>query len=155
MKLAMDETSRRRTLQDEYNQERGIIPTTIQKAIPERITPLNEDGTREKMSQQEQKAMLAKRALRTGRGSGHGKGLWTAAESPQLAMANLDLLDAGERINEIKSAAGDHFDKIENLPKMISKMEGEMKEAAKAMQFERAAELRDRVKRLKILSLGL
>ena len=31
----------------------------------------------------------------------------------------------------------------------------EMREAARAMQFERAAELRDRIKRLKVLSLGL
>jgi excinuclease UvrABC nuclease subunit len=34
-------------------------------------------------------------------------------------------------------------------------MENEMKDAARAMQFERAAGLRDRIKRLKALSLKL
>ena len=34
-------------------------------------------------------------------------------------------------------------------------METDMKEAARALQFERAAELRDRVRRLKMLGLAL
>jgi excinuclease UvrABC nuclease subunit len=34
-------------------------------------------------------------------------------------------------------------------------MSEEMREAARALQFERAADLRDRIKRLKVLSLAL
>lgn len=33
MRLAMDETSRRRTIQQKYNEEHGIVPKTIIKEI--------------------------------------------------------------------------------------------------------------------------
>ena len=38
MKAAIDETDRRRQLQTEYNEKHGIIPTTITKAVRERIS---------------------------------------------------------------------------------------------------------------------
>jgi excinuclease ABC subunit B len=100
------------------------------------------------------KAAQAKRVLRTGAGSGHGKSVWTAAESAD-AVANLDLLDAATRVDEIKEVAGNYFTTIEEIPKALKKIEAEMKEAARAMQFERAAELRDQIKRLRVLCLGL
>ena len=59
------------------------------------------ENTDEITNYKEKKAVLAKRALRTGAGSGHGKSLWAAAE-----VANLDLLDAAGRIEEIKQTAG-------------------------------------------------
>ena len=37
MKIAMDETSRRREIQMAFNEEHGIIPTTIRKNIGEMI----------------------------------------------------------------------------------------------------------------------
>lgn len=37
MKSAIDETTRRRQIQDEYNKKHGIIPTTIKKEIREAI----------------------------------------------------------------------------------------------------------------------
>jgi hypothetical protein len=101
------------------------------------------------------KAQLAKRALRTGAGSGHGRSLWSAADSGAAAIANLDLLDADSRLEQIRVLAGDYFTKMDELPKVIGKMEADMRESAKAMQFERAAELRDRIRQLKTLSLGL
>jgi excinuclease ABC subunit B len=149
MRTALDETSRRRTLQEEYNREHGIEPKTIQKAIAAPITSEEYDLS-EVTSVKERKSIMAKRALRTGAGSGHGKSVWAAAE-----VASLDLLDAAGRIEEIKEAAGEFFTAMEGLRKTMETMEGAMREAAKAMQFEKAAELRDRIKRLKILSLGL
>jgi len=65
------------------------------------------------------------------------------------------MLDAAGRIEDIQSTAGEFFTKLEQLPKIITAMEDEMRQTAKAMQFEKAAALRDRIKRLKVLSLGL
>lgn len=38
MKIAIDETKRRRSIQEKYNEEHGITPTTIKKAVRELIT---------------------------------------------------------------------------------------------------------------------
>ncbi len=153
MKKAMDETDRRRTIQFNYNQENGIIPKTIQKAIPAPLV-LSEADEGGKGNRIGNKAQLAKQVLRTGAGSGHGRSIYSAAEPDHLAMSNLDLLDSISRIEEIRETAREYFTSIEELPKMITKMSDDMRDAAKDMQFERAAELRDRIKRLKILSLG-
>jgi excinuclease ABC subunit B len=39
MKVAMDETSRRRKLQHEYNQKHGITPATVVRAIMDQLSP--------------------------------------------------------------------------------------------------------------------
>ncbi|MFS0766445.1 excinuclease ABC subunit UvrB [Peribacillus phoenicis] len=99
MELAINETRRRREIQEKYNKKHGIMPQTIQKDIRDsiRATHVAEEG-------EEYKEDLA----------------------PSLAK-----LPKKERL------------------KVMASMEKEMKEAAKALDFERAAELRDLLLELK------
>ncbi|MBW8017528.1 MAG: excinuclease ABC subunit UvrB [Planctomycetes bacterium] len=94
MKKAIDETNRRRTIQTRYNEENGITPETIKKAI----------------------------------GTGLG-----------------EMLKARKTAQEALHFSDDEFDKAE----MTVQIEKEMLEAAKALDFERAAMLRDQLKELK------
>ncbi|WP_340372430.1 excinuclease ABC subunit UvrB [Peribacillus sp. FSL E2-0218] len=99
MELAINETKRRREIQEQYNEVHGILPQTIQKDIRDsiRATHVAEEG-------EEYKEDLA----------------------PSFAK-----LPKKERL------------------KVMESMEKEMKEAAKALDFERAAELRDLLLELK------
>lgn len=93
MKSAIDETKRRREIQDAYNKEHGIIPKTVKKDIR------------------------------------------AAIEATQAAEE--------EVVYGIKET-----DDIDELKANVAKLTEEMMEAAKNLQFERAAELRDKLKEL-------
>ena len=67
MRAAMDETERRRTIQDAYNREHGIVPKTIIKGVREvlEISKTAEEDTirgrrKRKLSEQERAAEIAK-----------------------------------------------------------------------------------------------
>ncbi|WP_429678008.1 excinuclease ABC subunit B [Bacillus pacificus] len=96
MGIAIEETQRRRSIQEAYNEEHGITPKTIQKGVRDVI-----------------------RAT-------------TAAEEPETYEAT-----PAKKMTK------------KEREKTIAKMEAEMKEAAKALDFERAAELRDLLLELK------
>jgi len=91
MQKAIDETKRRRAIQDEYNQAHGIIPQTIQKEIRDAI---------------------------------HGK-------------------ETQDNLSEVVKKGKKAPKKAKK--QLISDLEKEMKEAAKALDFERAMELRDMI----------
>lgn len=93
MRSAIDETKRRREIQDAYNKEHGIIPKTVKKDIR------------------------------------------AAIEATQAAEE--------EVVYGIKET-----DDIDELKANVAKLTEEMMEAAKNLQFERAAELRDKLKEL-------
>ena len=63
MKVAMDETARRRKIQEEYNQKHGIVPKTIIKEIRELISNEDIEGKKErkeKMSKKEKDNLIDK-----------------------------------------------------------------------------------------------
>ncbi|RHH66885.1 MULTISPECIES: excinuclease ABC subunit UvrB [Vagococcus] len=99
MERAMSETSRRRTIQEEYNAEHGIVPKTIKKDIRDliRITKESEDESVEVVSIKDQ---------------------YNAMDSEGKEAVLLDI-------------------------------ELQMKDAAKALDFEKAATLRDTLLELK------
>ncbi|WP_414738935.1 excinuclease ABC subunit UvrB [Macrococcoides canis] len=94
MQFAIDETSRRRSIQEAYNKKHGITPTTINKKIRDVISATIE--TEEEVKPVQKKKLTKKERART-----------------------------------------------------IEQLEHEMKEAAKALDFERATELRDALFELK------
>ncbi len=97
MKRAIDETVRRRKVQEQYNTEHGITPTTIVKSIESTLV--------------------------------------TAYEADYFKIP-LEL-DAFAEYSPAK------------LKETIGNLEQEMRQAAKNMQFEQAAEIRDRIKYLR------
>ncbi|MEO5859520.1 MAG: excinuclease ABC subunit UvrB [Pyrinomonadaceae bacterium] len=97
MKHAMDETARRREIQEKYNEEHGITPTTIIKSIEATLV--------------------------------------TEYEADYFKIP-LDL-DAIEEYSPKK------------LKETIQQLEADMRFAAKEMKFERAAEIRDKLKYLR------
>jgi excinuclease ABC subunit B len=101
MKTAIDETVRRRKLQEDFNTEHGIVPTTIIKPIEATLV--------------------------------------TAYEADYFKVpTNLESYDG-------YTAA--------QLSDTIRQLEMEMRDAARNMKFEQAAELRDRIKYLKTRQL--
>ncbi|NPB09500.1 MAG: excinuclease ABC subunit UvrB, partial [Thermodesulfobacteria bacterium] len=98
MRRAMEETERRRRIQEEYNREHGIVPQTIKKGLEDALSRFYEGDYLE-----------------------------------------LDELVADE----------EKFEDLEELKRAMKQTEKEMREAAKKLEFERAAALRDRLFRLR------
>jgi excinuclease ABC subunit B len=97
MKRAMDETRRRRSIQEIYNEEQGITPMTIVKPI----------------------------------------------ESTLITASEADYFRVPTELEDIEDYSP------ANLEATIARLEAEMRGAAKRFEFERAAELRDRIKILR------
>ena len=96
MKHAIEETNRRRKIQQQYNEEHGITPETIHKAVRDLIT----------ISRAAEKATV------------------TLEKDPESMSAK-------------------------ELAQLIGKLNKEMRKAASELNFEAAAELRDRIVELK------
>ena len=96
MRNAIDETKRRRAAQEEYNQEHGITPQSIRKAVRDLISISKDVAAEEKRYEKDPESMDRK-----------------------------------------------------ELEKLIEKVKGQMQKAAADLNFEAAAELRDRMIELK------
>ena len=101
MRIAIDETNRRRKLQVEFNKEHNIKPKTIKKSIENNLLSL----------------VASYRSLED-----------IVAE--QMSEFNIDKKD---------------------IPKLLNKLEKDMHKAAKILDFERAAQIRDQIKKLRDL----
>ncbi len=104
MKAAIDETNRRRSIQEAYNRDHGIEPTTIVKGIRD----LNDQ-------------------------------LRSVAEGAVVYASEREARDA--RLVELDTK------KVEQL---IGRMEAEMRAAAKELEFERAAAIRDEIQQIRL-----
>ncbi|MEP6886831.1 MAG: excinuclease ABC subunit UvrB [Nitrospirales bacterium] len=102
MRMAIEETARRRKIQAEYNAEHDITPESIQKSI----------GTLE----------------------------YRMAEADYLTIP-------------VAAEAQAAYERPQALEATIRQLEEEMKAAAKLLEFEKAAQLRDRIKALKLKEL--
>ena len=102
MKKALEETNRRRKIQEAYNRKNGITPETVKKAIPDILTSIYEADY---------------------------------VTVPAVA----------EEAEEYVS--------IFDLPKKVSRLKKEMREAAARLDFEKATEIRDRIKSLEKVEL--
>jgi excinuclease ABC subunit B len=156
MRIAISETKRRRTLQEAHNEKMGITPQTIQKKIAERIQSdeLSMDLGQGLWPAMEKRA--ADKAAKNGASDGKTKQLQSIqALYGEVQGKMLDYVDEISRAEQIKRLLGDRFVSLEKLPSTMKKMENEMKEAATNLQFEKAAEIRDVLRKVKLLSLEL
>ncbi len=133
MKIAIDETKRRRSIQEEHNRVHGITPATIKKKIAERID--------------------------TGGDGEPGQGRLSSStgklRGTQMGLPMLDYVDEFSKIERIKELLGPRFVSVEKLKSTLNKLENEMKSAAQNLEFEKAAELRDVIRQVRALSLDL
>ena len=128
MQRALNETARRRRKQLEFNEQHGIVPQGIVKRVLDVMEGAREEGFAAALS-----------------GRGTGKGGASAARGPMGRGA------AGR--NQQSDAAVDL--RPEQALRRMKQLESEMFKAARNLEFEEAARLRDEIERLKRAGLGL
>ena len=152
MQASIEQTLERRKRQEEYNEKNKITPTTIQKALP--VMGQEVEGL---LSNTVGKgASGGKRMVgsRTGGRAGKtdmvkrfnlGAGIWNEQEDSILSNISQPVwTQDGDDAPEI-SEDGDN----EDLLRLIERLQKEMKAAAARLEFERAAQIRDRIIQLK------
>ncbi len=146
MEASISQTVTRRRMQDTYNEENGIIPKTIEKALPVMGAEVED---------------LLSGVAGTGRGGGRrmvakprgrkgleglaqkfslGAGIWNTSDSVLDNVSQPEWVEAAHEALE-GVEGGDSTD-------LISRLEKEMRQAAARLDFERAASLRDRIFKL-------
>ena len=133
MHEAIDETQRRRQIQERFNEEHGIEPKTVRKAISDISSFIEEAADN-----------VDKRSRSKGDGLGHGE--FFTPSGAELAASGGDAAEA--MAEQLKSLPKDEVLRI------ISGLEEEMGAASEDMDFERAAFLRDQLVGLRSLVEG-
>lgn len=128
MREAIDETNRRRAIQMQFNEEHGIVPRTVKKAVSDISSFIAEA-----------QETVGKKDRSRGDTLGHG-----TFYSPAESTAD----DASESVGERLARELADLPKDE-IAQIIATMEDDMRAASEAMDFEEAARLRDAVVSLK------
>ena len=126
MREAIDETRRRRAIQEAYNAEHGIVPKTVRKSIADI------SGFIQEADENVGKRKRKDHAFYTASGAGAEEQGAPADHSTAESVAD-ELADLGP----------------EELAQLMASLEDEMSRASADMDFERAAALRDQLVELK------
>ena len=147
MQFCIDETLRRRKIQDEHNRKNGVVPATVKRKIQDlrgQVFGHVEENAGEIL--QRATLMAAEARAEYGepnKGKGkRGKDLKDRAKlgkspTPKPTTGDASVLDLAE------------------IPRLIETLKHQMKAAATELDFERAAGLRDRIKELEQIDLAL
>ena len=127
MQRAIDETERRRALQESYNTEHGITPRTVRKEVKDLIELTKVEG----------EAATPK------------KGRKSKADSPVVYDSTAPTEVVAEAVQPLSPKT--QYETKEDVFNTIEETTRLMKAAAKQLEFERAAELRDELGRLRQL----
>ena len=144
MRTAIDETNRRREIQQAYNREHGLDPQPLRKKIADITDVLarEEEDTRE-LLQLRKAGKSGARSVESGKkATKGGAGAKIATSTPE---SDALLAKAQERVRADGLAA----EPAEDLLDLIEQMNEQMRLAAENLQFELAARLRDELSDLK------
>ena len=138
MREAIDETNRRRSIQMAFNEEHGIKPKTVRKAINDISSFIAEAAEN-----------VGKRDRSRGDSLGHGEFFTPSADGAGAEEAPGVAASTGQRLaEELADLPRDEVQRI------VATMEDDMRSASEAMDFEEAARLRDAIVHIKAMLEG-
>ena len=143
MRTAIDETNRRREIQQAYNREHGIDPQPLRKKIADITDVLarEEEDTHE-LLQLRKSGKKGSRIVEAGAKTGSSTSSKIVASTPE---SDALLAKAQDRVRADGLAA----EPAEDLLELIEQLSEQMRLAAENLQFELAARLRDELTDLK------
>lgn len=120
MKVVIDETKRRRRIQEEYNREHGITPKTIEKELKPLVDP----------------ALISSQSFDLG-------------DDEQAQQDALEVVKVAEDGVKYKANPAMKEVTFESKEEFLEYLQDSMYTAAKNMEFEEAARIRDQIENLK------
>ena len=150
MEAAISQTLARRSMQNAYNVEHGIVPQTIRKALPvmggdvedllSGVAGKGKRGGRRMVGKARGKRGIEGFAQKFGLGAG----VWNSSDSVLENISQPNWVAAAYDV-VVNDDGGDNA-------KLIVRLEKEMRQAAARLDFERATQLRDRIFQLESAS---
>ena len=121
MEKVLDETNRRREVQAEYNRENGIIPTTVAKELKPLVDP----------------SLISNQKFD-----------YEAEAAKQAEQDYLETIKVADDGIQYKASPAMHEVTFESKEKLIAHLRETMLQAARNMEFEEAARIRDQIGKL-------